>query len=99
MAKMNKITRSTKKMVEVEEKKDVYILELSREEIRALELVLSRIGGSPKISARKYTDNIYRSIKGAAGHHLLSESIGQVEDNSCIMFKDKTSLDLVEKND
>lgn len=70
MANVSVENKKVKKMVEVFEEKKVFTLELSQEELNALSIVLRVVGGCPRTSIRKYTEEISDVIHGHTSKKL-----------------------------
>jgi hypothetical protein len=63
MARAEKKMETVTRMVEVEKEEEVVQLTLSKEEAKALHMLLRKVGGCPDTSLRKYTEAIESSLE------------------------------------
>lgn len=84
MAKLSRSVRPVEKVVVTEE--DVFTLELSREEIETLAVVMAKIAGNPLTSPRKHTDAIAQELNRLGIHYYSVDAFDKASSRGGISF-------------
>lgn len=72
----NITTREVEKVVVETIEEPRYTLELTEDEALTLARTLSRVGGHPRLSARKHTDTIARELREVGIHWMYATAPG-----------------------